>query len=126
MQVSNGPRITGEIHTVNGRYRAWGQSLDVQSGTVRFNGPYANPAIDIVAVRPNIEVKAGVKVTGSANDPRVTLFSEPEMSDAEKLSWVVMGRSAAAGARKPHCCNKRHWPCSAGAGHGQLRQPAGV
>ncbi len=97
LQVSNGPRITGEIHTVNGRYRAWGQSLDVQSGTVRFNGPYANPAIDIVAVRPNIEVKAGVKVTGSASDPRVTLFSEPEMSDAEKLSWVVMGRSAAAG-----------------------------
>ena len=97
LQVSNGPRITGEIHTVNGRYRAWGQSLDVESGTVRFNGPYANPAIDIVAFRPNIEVKAGVKVTGSANNPRVTLFSEPEMSDAEKLSWVVMGRSAAAG-----------------------------
>lgn len=97
LQIANGPRITGEIHTVNGRYRAWGQSLDVETGTVRFNGPYANPAIDIVAFRPNIDVKAGVKVTGSANNPRVTLFSEPEMSDAEKLSWVVMGRSAAAG-----------------------------
>jgi len=97
LQIANGPRITGEIHTVNGRYRAWGQSLDVETGTIRFSGPYANPAIDIVAFRPNIEVKAGVRVTGSANNPRVTLFSEPEMSDAEKLSWVVMGRSAAAG-----------------------------
>ena len=97
LQIANGPRITGEIHTVNGRYRAWGQSLDVETGTVRFNGPYANPAIDIVAFRPTIDVMAGVKVTGSANNPRVTLFSEPEMSDAEKLSWVVMGRSAAAG-----------------------------
>ena len=97
LQISNGPKITGEIHTVNGRYRAWGQSLDVTSGTIRFNGPYANPALDIIAVRPNIEVTAGVKVTGSANNPRVALFSEPDMSDAEKLSWVVMGRSAAAG-----------------------------
>jgi translocation and assembly module TamB len=97
LQISNGPSIRGEIHTVNGRYRAWGQSLDVESGTIRFSGPYANPAIDIIAYRPNLEVKAGVKVTGSANNPRVALFSEPDMSDAEKLSWVVMGRSAAAG-----------------------------
>lgn len=97
LQIANGPRITGEIHTINGRYRAWGQSLDVESGTIRFSGPYANPALDIVAIRPNIEVKAGVKVTGTANNPRVALFSEPEMSDAEKLSWIVMGRSAAAG-----------------------------
>lgn len=97
LHIANGPSITGEIHTVNGRYRAWGQSLDVESGTIRFSGPYANPAIDIVAYRPNLEVKVGVKVTGSANNPRVTLFSEPEMSDAEKLSWLVMGRSAAAG-----------------------------
>ncbi|WP_042415045.1 translocation/assembly module TamB domain-containing protein [Comamonas aquatica] len=95
LQVANGPRITGEVHTVNGRYRAWGQALDVEKGTVRFSGPYANPAIDITAIRPNIAVRAGVKVTGSANRPLVTLFSEPDMSDAEKLSWVVMGRSAA-------------------------------
>lgn len=97
LHIANGPRITGEIHTVNGRYRAWGQSLDVESGIIRFSGPYANPAIDITAIRPNIEVRAGVKVSGSANSPRVVLFSEPEMSDAEKLSWIVMGRSAAAG-----------------------------
>jgi translocation and assembly module TamB len=27
----------------------------------------------------------------------VTLFSDPEMSDAEKLSWIVMGRDTASG-----------------------------
>ncbi|MCC5747457.1 translocation/assembly module TamB domain-containing protein, partial [Klebsiella pneumoniae] len=59
LQVANGPRITGEVHTVNGRYRAWGQALDVEKGTVRFSGPYANPAIDITAIRPNIAVRAG-------------------------------------------------------------------
>ena len=97
LTVTHGPRITGEIRTINGRYRAWGQVLDVEQGTIRFSGPYANPAIDIVAIRPNIDVRAGVKVTGSASNPRVTLFSNPEMSDAEKLSWIMMGRGASGG-----------------------------
>lgn len=97
LTIDAGPRITGTIDTVNGRYRAWGQSLDVEKGTIRFHGPYDNPSIDIVAIRPNIDIRAGVKVTGSASRPRVTLISEPEMSDAEKLSWILMGRSAASG-----------------------------
>ncbi|WP_312303867.1 translocation/assembly module TamB domain-containing protein [Pulveribacter sp.] len=91
------PRVTGEVRTDQGRYRAWGQALDVESGLLRFNGPYDNPALDVLALRPNIAVRAGVQVTGSAQSPRVRLYSEPELPDAEKLSWVVLGRSAAAG-----------------------------
>ncbi len=91
------PRIFGEVRTVAGRYRAWGQMLDVENGLVRFSGPYNNPSLDILALRPNIEVRAGVQVTGSALDPRVRLYSEPDLPDAEKLSWVVLGRSAASG-----------------------------
>ena len=91
------PRVTGEVRTVEGRYRAWGQSLDVETGLARFNGPYDNPALDILAIRPNISVRAGVQVTGSAKAPRVRLYSDPELPDAEKLSWVVLGRSGAAG-----------------------------
>lgn len=91
------PRITGEIRTEQGRYRAWGQSLDVESGLIRFNGPYDNPSLDILAIRPNIAVRAGVQVLGSASAPRVTLYSDPDLPDAEKLSWVVMGRDPAAG-----------------------------
>ncbi|MBF6630844.1 MAG: translocation/assembly module TamB domain-containing protein [Comamonas sp.] len=117
--ITNGPRITGEIHTVNGRYRAWGQSLDVESGTVRFSGPYANPAIDITAIRPNIAVRAGVKVTGSANNPRVALFSEPDMSDAEKLSWVVMGRDTSAGGAETALLQQAALALLSGGGTGE-------
>ena len=92
------PRVIGEIRTDQGRYRAWGQSLDVESGLVRFHGPYDNPALDILALRPNIPVRAGVRVGGNALAPRVRLYAEPELPDAEKLSWVVLGRSASAGA----------------------------
>lgn len=91
------PSVTGEVRTVAGRYRAWGQMLDVETGLIRFNGPYDNPSLDILALRPNIEVRAGVQVTGSAQNPRVRLYSEPELPDAEKLAWVVLGRSAAGG-----------------------------
>ena len=91
------PRVTGEVRTDAGRYRAWGQMLDVETGLIRFNGPYNNPALDILALRPNISVRAGVQVTGSALAPRVRLYSDPELPDAEKLSWVVLGRDAANG-----------------------------
>ena len=91
------PRITGEIRTVAGRYRAYGQQLDVESGLVRFNGPYDNPSLDILAVRPNLEQKAGVHVTGTAQLPRVALYSLPQLSDAETLSWMLLGRSTAGG-----------------------------
>ena len=91
------PRITGEVRTVEGRYRAWGQALNIETGLARFNGPYDNPALDVLAIRPNISVRAGVQVTGTAKAPRVALYSDPDLPDAEKLSWVVLGRSTAAG-----------------------------
>ncbi|WP_460479115.1 translocation/assembly module TamB domain-containing protein [Comamonas humi] len=101
LQVQNGsggkPRITGDIRTEEGRYRAWSQVLDVEEGRIRFNGPYDNPSLDITAIRPNITVRAGVQISGSAQSPRVRLYSDPEMPDAEKLSWVVMGRDPSAG-----------------------------
>ncbi len=89
------PRITGEVRTVKGQYRAYGQRLDVETGIARFNGPYDNPALDILAIRPNISQRAGVQITGSAQAPRVRLYSEPALSDAETLSWVVLGRASA-------------------------------
>ena len=97
LTLRTGPRLTGEIHTEQGRYRAWGQSLDIEQGTIRFNGPLDNPSLDIIALRPNIPVQAGVKVAGSATAPRVQLYSDPVLPDAEVLSWVVMGRDPASG-----------------------------
>lgn len=89
------PRLTGEVRTVKGQYRAYGQRLDVETGVARFNGPFDNPALDILAIRPNISQRAGVQISGTAQTPRVRLYSEPTLSDAETLSWVVLGRASA-------------------------------
>ena len=43
--------------------------------------------------RPNLDVVVGVAITGTALAPHVKLMSEPEMSDADKLSWLMLGRA---------------------------------
>lgn len=84
--------VFGEVRTDQGRYRAWGQALDIETGVVRFNGSYSNPTVDLLAIRPEIAVRAGVRVTGTLLAPRVQLYSDPDLPEGEKLSWVVLGR----------------------------------
>ena len=91
------PRLVGTLNTTGGQYRAYGQRLDVEQGVLRFNGPVDNPALDILAIRPNLSQRVGVQITGTALLPYVRLYAQPELPDAEKLSWLVIGRSSAAG-----------------------------
>jgi translocation and assembly module TamB len=91
--------LDGTVRTVEGDYAAYGQKLDIERGVLRFAGEPANPRLDIVAVRPNLDVRVGVAIGGSALSPRVRLFSEPEMSDYDKLSWLVLGRASDGLAR---------------------------
>lgn len=91
------PRLTGTVNTAGGQYRAYGQRLDVEQGLLRFTGPIDNPALDILAIRPNLTQRVGVQITGTALLPRVRLYAQPELPDAEKLSWLVIGRPSAAG-----------------------------
>lgn len=93
------PRVLGDVRTVRGSYRAYGQQLTIENGVLRFTGPYDNPTLDITAVRPNTSQRVGVQISGTAQTPRVRLFSDPELPDSEKLAWLVLGRPASgAGA----------------------------
>jgi translocation and assembly module TamB len=91
--------LDGTVSTVEGNYAAYGQKLGIERGVLRFAGEPANPRLDIVAVRPNLDVRVGVAIGGTAQLPRVRLFSEPEMSDYDKLSWLVLGRASDGLAR---------------------------
>lgn len=85
--------VTGAVRSDNGTYQAYGQKLEIERGLLDFIGPVENPRLDIIALRPNLDVRVGVSVGGTALKPRVRLFSEPEMSDTDKLSWLVLGRA---------------------------------
>jgi translocation and assembly module TamB len=86
--------VDGTVRAADGTYAAYGQKLSIDRGLIMFNGDVANPRLDIEATRPNIDVRVGVAVSGSAAYPRVRLFSEPELSEIDKLSWLVMGRAS--------------------------------
>ena len=92
-----GPRLIGVVNTSSGQYRAYGQRLDIEQGVLRFTGAVDNPSLDILAVRPNLTQRVGVQITGTALLPSVRLYAQPELPDAEKLSWLVVGRASAAG-----------------------------
>jgi translocation and assembly module TamB len=91
------PRLHGQVRTVGGRYKAYGQQLNISTGVLRFNGAYDNPGLEIIALRPHLTQSVGVKVSGSALLPRIRLYADPDMPDADKLAWLVLGRSAANG-----------------------------
>ena len=91
------PRLLGEVRTVRGTYRAYGQRLDIEQGVVRFAGPFDNPALDVLAIRPFTSQRVGVQIRGTAQAPQVRLYSDPELPDGEKLAWLVLGRSASGG-----------------------------
>ena len=91
------PRLLGAIATAGGEYSAYGQRLDIETGVLRFTGPIDNPTLNILAIRPNLTQRVGVEITGTALLPSVRLYAQPDLPDAEKLSWLVLGRSSAAG-----------------------------
>jgi len=93
------PRVIGEVRAANGTYRAYGQQLNIETGVLRFTGPYDDPALDIRAVRKlpeNTDQRVGVQIGGHAQAPRLSLFAEPDLPDADKLAWLVLGRPASA------------------------------
>lgn len=85
-------RVTGIIAAQDAVFDAYGQRLQVERGIVNFRGPLDDPGLNILALRKGLSVEAGVEVTGTVRRPSVRLVSTPNVPDAEKLSWIVLGR----------------------------------
>lgn len=85
-------RADGAIRTLGGIYNGYGQKLTIERGALAFGGPVENPKLNVRAVRKGLPVEAGVEVAGTVAHPKVRLVSSPEVPDAEKLSWMVLGR----------------------------------
>ncbi|HET7097887.1 MAG TPA: translocation/assembly module TamB domain-containing protein, partial [Casimicrobiaceae bacterium] len=85
-------RGRGSIVMVNGVYYAFGQRLVIDRGRLVFDGPLNNPGLDIVALRKNLAVEAGVAVHGTVKVPIIQLTSNPPVPDNEKLSWLILGQ----------------------------------
>lgn len=85
--------LTGQVRTVEGAYTAYGQNLRIERGTLDFRGEPGNPQLDVLALRADLDRRIGVLVTGAVANPRVRLYSEPELGELEALTWLMLGRA---------------------------------
>ena len=86
-------RAYGKLTAVNATFYAYGQKLQVDPGVLIFDGPLDNPALQVTAWRRNQAVEAGVQLSGTMRAPIVQIVSQPQVSEGERLSWLVLGRA---------------------------------
>lgn len=74
------------------KIEAYGQSLDLNRAIARFNGPLANPTLDIDANKPVQGSMVGVRVTGTATVPNIQVYNDAGLSEQEALNALLTGR----------------------------------
>lgn len=110
------PTASGELHTVRGKYQAYGKLLKILNGRIVYTGnTLTNPGLDIRAAQ-EIEavsldntsqsggnelqsvyagtstITVGVWVKGTISSPIITLYSDPGgLSQADILSYLMFG-----------------------------------
>ncbi|SHI15703.1 autotransporter assembly complex protein TamB [Ferrimonas marina] len=91
-------QIFGDLALQRGRFRAFGQRLEIDRGQITFNGPANLPNLDIAASRTidADDVTAGVRVTGTPASPQLSLFSTPYLEQQEILSYLTRGQGLSA------------------------------
>ncbi|HXD36157.1 MAG TPA: translocation/assembly module TamB domain-containing protein, partial [Rhodanobacter sp.] len=85
---------------VTGTYRAYGQNLQIQRGQLLFaSTPIDNPGLNIRATRklnPNATIdegqEVGLYISGTAQRPVLTVFSNPVMEQSDALSYLITGK----------------------------------
>ncbi len=71
---------------------AFGQSLDLNYGQIRFNGDVLKPDLSIEAVKIIDNKTVGVRITGDTEDPNIVVFNNAGLSQQQAMNALVTGR----------------------------------
>ena len=91
----------GTLATGGGELRAYGQRLVLERGAISFSGPPGDPDLDLRASRqiPRDKVSVGLHVRGRlGGELELDLYSDPTMSQADAMSYLLRGRPMDTGA----------------------------
>lgn len=90
----NSPTLAnGEIRIIEGKYKAYSQNFEIQTGKLLYaGGPVNNPAIHLTAFRQINEIKVGIQVRGTLIKPKLKLVSEPVMDETDILAYLIFER----------------------------------
>ena len=87
-------RATGEIRVL-GAYEAFGRKLTIERGRLQFAGTSLDdPQLDILAGRKLEDVTAKLRVTGTAQNPKLDVFTDPATSQTDAMSYLLTGKAA--------------------------------
>jgi len=83
----------GELSVGDGKYEAYGQKLAITRGRLLFNSsPIDDPGLDIQAERQVEAQRVGINVRGTLRAPRISLFSDPSLTQAQTVSYLLTGK----------------------------------
>jgi translocation and assembly module TamB len=87
--------LTGHLETVRGFYEFKGRTFAVERGRVNFLGRTPpNPLLDIVAAHRIGDVTIYLNIGGSMEQTRLTLSSDPPMSETDIASYLLFGKAS--------------------------------
>ncbi len=87
-------RATGEIR-VAGTYEAFGRKLSISRGRLQFAGTSLDdPQLDILAERKLEDVTAKLRVSGTAQNPKLDVFTDPATSQTDAMAYLITGKAA--------------------------------
>lgn len=98
----------GKLTVTQGSYRAYGHHIQINHGQLTFTGgSIMNPGLDILATRTiemshfghtldnsESDIQVGFQIRGDVNNPSVSLYSSPTLSDQDVLSYIAFGQPA--------------------------------
>ncbi len=86
--------LIGAVNTVRGTYSYQGRRFDIaRDGQVLFHGAgTTNPSLDITAERVIQGVEARVRIQGTAQEPTLSLSSDPPLDEADVLALIVFNQ----------------------------------
>jgi translocation and assembly module TamB len=89
-------RATGQVRLLTGKIDVQGKSFDIDSGAVTFQGDPTDPQMVITASWSASDgTQVFAELRGTLKNPKVTLRSEPSLSQNEIIALLVYGSTDA-------------------------------
>lgn len=94
VRVAPGEPIVGSGQLdMTGTFTAHDRELTIQHGRLLYAAsPLDDPTLDLVATREVGELAVGLRMAGTAKAPEISIFSDPPVSQADALSYLLVDR----------------------------------
>ena len=86
--------VSGSIETVRGFATFYGKKFLLEQGRVTFAGTEEiNPILDVISTHTVSDHTVSMHVEGKAQQPQLTLSSQPELAQGDIVSLLVLGKT---------------------------------